>query len=250
MAWAVRLAVLALLVLGLPATGGSQVSPARGRSLPGAVVKVLSGDTIHAFVNGEVERVRYIGVQAPRPDQGGQPGEPQGNEALRFNSGLVGAKNVRLELDVEERDGDGRLLAYVWVGDVLANAEVVGHGYGEVVSGGANVRHQELLLRRQQEARSRRLGIWKLAAPPARGAAPAPAPSASAPTAQARPGAHPTNGWTCPLSHPIKGDFRTYTRDRCIYYRPGTPAYAESRTDRCYASEDEARQDGCRRSQR
>jgi hypothetical protein len=52
------------------------------------------------------------------------------------------------------------------------------------------------------------------------------------------------------LGHPIKGDFRTYSSERCIYYPPGTPTYAESRTDRCYATEDEARQDGCRRSRR
>ena len=69
-------------------------------------------------------------------------------------------------------------------------------------------------------------------------------------TAQGRPGQPPSNGWTCPLSHPIKGDFRTYSSERCIYYPPGTPTYAESRTDRCYATEDEARQDGCRRSRR
>ena len=75
---------------------------------------------------------------------------------------------------------------------------------------------------------------------------PAPEPRA----AQGRPGQPPTNGWTCPLDHPIKGDFRTYSGDRCIYYPPGTPTYVESRTDRCYATEDEARQDGCRRSRR
>jgi micrococcal nuclease len=248
-AWALRVAILALLGLGLVPTGWAQVPPARGRSLPGAVVKVLSGDTIHAFVNGQVERVHYIGVLAPVPGEGDQTGEPQGNEALRFNRGLVSAKNVRLELDVQERDPEGRLLAYVWVGDVLANAEVVGHGYGQVITGGANVRYQEVLLRRQQEARAGRLGIWKSAGPappPPRSGTAAPAPSAAA----GRPGTPPTNGWTCPLSHPIKGDFRTYSSERCIYYPPGTSTYAESRTDRCYVSEDEARRDGCRRSHR
>ncbi len=247
MRWAIRLAVLATLALGL-APAWSQ-EPGRGRSLPAAVVKVLSGDTIHVFVNGEVERVRYIGVIAPEPGEGDQAGEPQGNEALRFNRGLVSAKNVRLELDAQERDPEGRLLAYVWLGDVMVNAEIVARGYGQVVSGGPNVRHQETLLRRQQEARTARLGIWKTAGPtppPGRSGSTAPEPR---PT-QGRPGVPPTNGWTCPLGHPIKGDFRTYSTERCIYYSPGTATYAESRVDRCYATEDEARRDGCRRSRR
>jgi endonuclease YncB( thermonuclease family) len=246
--WAIPLVALAWLALGA-APSWAQDSPVRGRSLPGAVVKVVSGDTIHCFVNGEVERVRYIGVLSPEPGAGDQSGEPQGNEALRFNRGLVSAKNVRLELDVQDRDPEGRLWAYVWVGDVLANAEVVARGYGQVLTGGPNVRYQEVLLRRQQEARAGHLGIWKAAGPappPPRSGPDAPASS----TAQGRPGAAPKNGWTCPLTHPIKGDFRTYSSERCIYYPPGSATYAESRADRCYASEDEARLDGCRRSRR
>src|SRR5260370_17152871 len=93
-----------------------------------------------------------MGGVAPEPGEADQSGEPQGNEALRFNLGLVSAKNVRLELDVQERDPEGRLLAYVWLGDVMANAEVVARGYGQVVSGSPNVRHQAMLLRRHQEA--------------------------------------------------------------------------------------------------
>jgi len=223
--------------------------PGRPRSLPAAVVKIVSGDTIHVFVNGDVERVRYIGVASPGPGDGGpQSGDPQGREALQFNRGLTNAKNVRLELDVQERDPEGRLLAYVWLGDVMVNAELIAHGFGQVVTGGPNVRYQDELLRRQEQARAAKLGIWKTAGP-----APAPAkgPSAAAPkTAQARPGVAPKTGWSCPLSHPIKANFTTYSSERCIYYVPGSGAYAESRTERCYANEDEARQDGCRPARR
>ena len=158
-----RLIVLAVLVLRLGPSWAQE--PTRVRSLPGAVVKVVSGDTVHVFVNGAVERVRYIGVLSPDPGDGGQPGDPVGRDALQFNRGLVNAKNVRLELDVQEHDAEGRLLAYVWVGDVMANAEVVGRGYGQVLTGTPNVRHQEMLLRRQQEARAQQLGIWRSVAP-------------------------------------------------------------------------------------
>jgi micrococcal nuclease len=167
--------LLSCALLALAVTpAGSQETP-RPRNLPGAVVKIVSGDTIHVFVNGDVERVRYIGVAAPDPGDGRpESGEPQGFQAMQFNRGLANAKNVRLELDVQERDSEGRLLAYVWIGDVMVNAEIVGHGFGQVVTGGPNVRHQDLLLRRQEAARAAKVGIWKSAGPPppaARGAA-------------------------------------------------------------------------------
>jgi micrococcal nuclease len=255
-----RLLLPAALLLLLVAPTWSQ-EPGRPRRLPAAVVKIVSGDTIHVFVNGDIERVRYIGVTAPDAGDGTpDSGEPQGREALQFNRGLTNLKNVRLELDAQERDPEGRLLAYVWLGDVMVNAELIGHGFGQVPTGGPNVRHQETLLRRQDQARAAKLGIWRTAAPAApaakggttaKGAPPAAVPPAAAPKiAQARPGVAPKTGWICPLTHPIKADFATYSSERCIYYVPGSGAYAESRTERCYATEDEARQDGCRRSRR
>ena len=250
---AVRRLLLPCAILVLLAGPTWSQEPARPRSLPAAVVKVVSGDTIHVFVNGDVDRVRYIGVTAPDPGDGSpESGDPQGREALKFNRGLMDARNVRLELDVQERDPEGRLLAYVWVGDVMANAEMIARGFGQVVTGGPNVRHLETLLRRQEQARAAKLGIWKTAgpAPPAAKSAAGAGPAASPKVAQARPGVAPKTGWSCPLTHPIKADFTTYSSERCIYYVPGSGAYGESRTERCYATEDEARQDGCRRSRR
>jgi len=134
----------------------------------------------------------------------------------------------------------------------MANAEMIARGFGQVVTGGPNVRHLETLLRRQEQARAAKLGIWKTAgpAPPAAKSAAGAGPAASPKVAQARPGVPPKTGWSCPLTHPIKADFTTYSSERCIYYVPGSGAYGESRTERCYATEDEARQDGCRRSRR
>ena len=149
-------------------------------------MKIVSGDTIHVFVNGDVDRVRYIGVTAPDPGDGRpDSGDPYGREALTFNRGLMNARNVRLELDVLERDPEGRLLAYVWLGDVMVNAEMIARGLGQVITGGPNVRHQEALLRRQEQARAAKLGIWKTAAP-------APPPAKAAPPKGApRPGVTP-----------------------------------------------------------
>jgi len=187
MAW--RLAALLVVLIGAASTPAWSQDASRTRNLPGAVVRIVSGDTLSVFVNGQVERVRFIGVTAPEPGEGDEGGDPQGREAVLFVRGLLNAKNVRLELDAQERDAEGRLLAYVWLGDVMANAEVIARGYGQVVTGGPNVRYQDLLLRLQQEARAARLGIWRSAAPPPPTGKSGPsgaAPAASRPTGGAR----------------------------------------------------------------
>jgi hypothetical protein len=65
-----------------------------------------------------------------------------------------------------------------------------------------------------------------------------------------RPGVEPNDVWTCPLSHPIKGNFTTYSGERCIYHVAGGAFYGKTKPERCYASEADARGDGCRRSRR
>ncbi len=70
----------------------------------------------------------------------------------------------------------------------------------------------------------------------------------------ARPSGHlgvaPVDAWTCPASHPIKGNFTTYSGEPCIYHVPGGQFYRKTKPERCYATEEEAVKDGCRRSKR
>jgi hypothetical protein len=63
-------------------------------------------------------------------------------------------------------------------------------------------------------------------------------------------GVPPQNTWACPATHPIKGNFTTYSGERCIYHAPGGAFYGKTRPERCYATDEEARQDGCRASKR
>jgi hypothetical protein len=65
-----------------------------------------------------------------------------------------------------------------------------------------------------------------------------------------RPGVQPQDTWTCPAAQPIKGNFTTYSGERCIYHPPSGAFYGKTTPERCYASGDDARQDGCRASRR
>ncbi|PYN89871.1 MAG: hypothetical protein DMD87_04060 [Candidatus Rokuibacteriota bacterium] len=149
--------LLPLLLLFL-AAGSAAAAPAL---IDGTVVRVVDGDTIYVQLADRLEKIRYIGVDTPEirhPTRGEEPG---GREAAAANRRLVDGRQVRLELDVRVRDRYGRLLAYVWVGDTMVNAELVRQGYAHVMTVPPNVRYQHLLVKLQREARENGRGLWR-----------------------------------------------------------------------------------------
>ena len=157
-----RLAVVLALLLA--------ASPVVGAPLEGTVVRVVDGDTIHVRLPDRVEKVRYIGVNTPEVHHPKKGEEPGGRAALDVNRTLVNGRRVRLETDVQARDRYGRLLAYVWIGELMVNAELVRRGYAQVMTVPPNVRHQELFLKLQRDARDAERGLWAAALPRAAGA--------------------------------------------------------------------------------
>lgn len=118
------------------------------------VVRVIDGDTI---VLANDERIRYIGMDTP------EQGRPYYQETKAKNEELVKGKVVGLELDVQERDEYGRLLAYVWLDSgVMINAELLRTGYAQILTIPPNVRYQDQFLELQRQAREDELGLWGL----------------------------------------------------------------------------------------
>lgn len=160
LALALAALVLALSSPPLAPTPAAAQRPVAVRSLVGEVVRVVDGDTILVRLGERVEKVRYIGIDTPEVGGRGGP-EPGAAEAAALNRALVEGRRVRLELDVQERDRYGRLLAYVWVGDLMVNAELVRRGYAQVMTVPPNVRHQALFRRLQRDARQAGRGLWR-----------------------------------------------------------------------------------------
>jgi micrococcal nuclease len=153
--------VLGALLLLVALLGGPALAGAQSLSIEGLVVRVVDGDTIHVQLSDRLEKVRYIGVNTPElrhPQRGVEPGS---YEAHAVNRRLVEGKRVRLELDVQPRDRHGRLLAYVWTGDTMVNAELLRLGYAQVMTVPPNVRHQALFLKLQRAARDSHRGLWR-----------------------------------------------------------------------------------------
>lgn len=126
------------------------------------VEDVTDGDTIR--VTGG-HTVRYIGINAPEigRKEGGRwiyDPEPFAEEAKALNEELIDGRKVRLEYDVVKRDNFGRLLAYVYVGDNLVNGRMISRGYALTYIYPPNLKHANLLVRLQKEAKENDRGFW------------------------------------------------------------------------------------------
>jgi micrococcal nuclease len=121
------------------------------------VTRVIDGNMLELSTG---EKVRLIGVDTPETKAPRQPGEAFGQEASAFTTQLVEGKHVRLEFDVQRRDRYQRLLAYVYVGGVMLNAELVRQGYAQVATFAPNVKYQGMFLKLQREAQEAKRGLW------------------------------------------------------------------------------------------
>lgn len=121
------------------------------------VSRVVDGDTIE-LANGE--KVRYIGINAPESVKPNTPVECFALEAKEKNRELVEGKEVRLEKDVSNKDKYGRLLRYVYVGDLFVNLVLVKDGYANVSTYPPDIKYAATLTKAQTEARSKGAGLW------------------------------------------------------------------------------------------
>jgi micrococcal nuclease len=104
--------------------------------------------------------VRLMGIDAPESVHPRTPVECFGREASAAAKALLEGDTVRLVKDVEETDRYDRLLRYVYLGAEMANARLVLNGYALSYTYPPNVRHTDLFVRLQREARENDRGLW------------------------------------------------------------------------------------------
>ena len=121
------------------------------------VTKVVDGDTI-TLEGGQ--KVRYIGINTPETVHPSKPVECFGIESSNKNKELVEGKQVKLEKDISETDRYGRLLRYIWIGDILVNDYLVRQGYAYASTYPPDVKYAEQFVQAQREARENNRGLW------------------------------------------------------------------------------------------
>lgn len=143
--------------------------PSRASCIPdtppqtGKVVDVVDGDTIKVMLDedGLTYSVRYIGMDSLEITT---QTEYYGAEVSAKNSELVYGKNVVMYRDVSEVDRYGRLLRYVYAGDVFVNYELVVLGFAEAKRYPPDTACAAYYSTAQQAAVAS-LGLWAAAAP-------------------------------------------------------------------------------------
>lgn len=149
------------------------ISP--GKEIPGLVpanvTRVVDGDTVYVnFASGKQEKVRFTGVDTPELTR---EIEPYGKKAAAYTRSRLDGRNIWLEMDVQERDRYGRLLAYIWLDQPesdngkevrakMFNAELHLEGYAQVMTIPPNVKYADHFVKYQREARNAGKGLWGL----------------------------------------------------------------------------------------
>lgn len=164
--------ILLLLGLGLPL---SQAWPKSGlmgqaqqaiiRQQPGfySVAYFVDGDTIAVNMNGQVEKVRFIGVDTPETHKPNTPVQCYGPAAAAFTKNTIGHNPVRLVADPlsTDRDRYNRLLRYVFLPDGTdLNEKLIQNGYGFYYPYFPFTKSEEFAAA-EASAQSARLGLWR-----------------------------------------------------------------------------------------
>jgi micrococcal nuclease len=145
--------LLGLAALACATAAGCGGSPCGATEA--VVGRVLDGDTVE-LENGV--KIRYLLVNTPEVSGGG---ECYGSNATQFNTDLVLGKRIELFYDVECTDRFNRTLAYVKVGNIDVNAELIRRGYGCVLHIPPNGTDRvEEMRAHQTEAKDANRGLW------------------------------------------------------------------------------------------
>jgi micrococcal nuclease len=119
------------------------------------VSKVIDGDTF-SVTGGE--RVRMMGINTPEVDQYFY------EEAKEVLSLMIDKTGVCLERDISDTDKYGRLLRYVFVGELFVNLEMVKRGFANVFTVPPDIKYTDELLEAERYARENNLGLWEISA--------------------------------------------------------------------------------------
>jgi micrococcal nuclease len=141
-----------------------QVEPVEPEILVnGSIDRVIDGDTVDVVLDGEVTRVRFIGIDTPETVDPRKEVQCFGAEASQHLADILAGQLVTLEYDSTQGEVDkyGRALAYV----VLADGTNVGEkmlrdGFAYEYTYDDTYELQEVFKNAEQDARDSGSGLW------------------------------------------------------------------------------------------
>jgi micrococcal nuclease len=202
-----------------------------------SALEVIDGDTIRAKVNGKVEKIRFLLIDTPemKDEKMGGP-QPFAFEAKEFTKRMLQNGKVEIELDVNERDKYGRILAYVYVNDQSVQEELLRQGLARVAYiFPPNTKYVDRYQQIQKEAQAKAVGIWSIE------------------NYVQEDGFYPkhkkfSEDINIEKNCVIKGNINS--KGEKIYHVPGGANYESTKPEKCFQSEEEAKAAGFRKAKR
>ncbi|HEX5798174.1 MAG TPA: thermonuclease family protein [Candidatus Saccharimonadales bacterium] len=164
-----KLSLIIILLVCLTAVAGiilltkyerPQGRPTNATVDPGyyLVESVVDGDTIKAVMDGKVESIRLIGIDAPE-----LPDDCFAREAKSRAQRALAGQQIKLEVDnsQDNRDIYGRLLRYVVLeDDTNLNRLMIAEGYAQEFTFIEPYDLQAEFRQAQAEAKKNEIGLW------------------------------------------------------------------------------------------
>jgi micrococcal nuclease len=142
----------------------STPTPTKTNNEIAKVVRVIDGDTVDVSINGNVERVRIIGINTPESVDPRKSVECFGREASAKAKEYLDGNTVELEADRTQanRDKYNRLLRYVWLDSrtVDFGKLMIATGYAYEYTYNLPYKYQTEYKQAQKEAEAAKLGLW------------------------------------------------------------------------------------------
>ena len=163
--WVVTIVILAVLLIwqGLPKsenlTAPQDTPIAEGIH---EVADCVDGDTIKLV---DKTRIRLIGADTPETVKPNTPVQPFGPEASQYTKEKItqAGNRVKITFDGDTVDRYGRVLAMVWLDDLLLNEDLIRQGLARAQTQYNYSREMKSRFQQaENEAKAAKRGIWSL----------------------------------------------------------------------------------------
>lgn len=129
------------------------------------VTKVVDGDTIEVNIDGQLSKLRLIGIDTPETVDPRRPVGCFGKKSSEETKRLLEGKKVILTKDVSETDKYNRLLRYIFLPlgngeNLFVNDYLIRQGFAKILTYPPDVKYNERFLQAEKEARENLRGLW------------------------------------------------------------------------------------------
>lgn len=123
----------------------------------------VDGDTFHVTIDNKKQTIRMIAIDTPETVHPQKGEEPYGKKASEYTCNKVkNAKIIEIEYDEnsDKTDKYGRLIAWVFVDDILLQKDLIENGYAKVGYLYDDYKYTHILEETQELASTNKIGIW------------------------------------------------------------------------------------------